>query len=170
MKQTYLRMDDDFHKELRHEAAEDDVSLNTCITTLLQEALAARRAVRIAARRALHWASDIWLKEKNKTIPDRRSQTGTKNHRWKGTKASNYAFHQRVYKRFGYANTHICSECGKCAQEWANTTGNYADVFDYAPMCRSCHRRYDIARRQASQTAEAIKVVNVHEANDSTYA
>ena len=44
MRQLYLRMEDDFHKELRHEAAEDDVSLNQCILTLLQEALAARRA------------------------------------------------------------------------------------------------------------------------------
>jgi|GEM_PF-5704095 len=44
MKQLYLRMKDDFHKELRHEAAEDDVSLNQCILTLLREAMEARRA------------------------------------------------------------------------------------------------------------------------------
>ena len=45
VKQTYLRMDEDLHKQLRHEAAEDDTSLNKCIVTLLREALAARRVV-----------------------------------------------------------------------------------------------------------------------------
>lgn len=44
IKQTYLRIPEEFHKELRHEAAEDDVSLNLCILTLLQEALGARRS------------------------------------------------------------------------------------------------------------------------------
>lgn len=44
MKQCYVRMPEELHKKLRHEAAEDDVSLNQCILTLLQEALEARRA------------------------------------------------------------------------------------------------------------------------------
>lgn len=44
MKQTYVRIPEELHRLLRHEAAEDDVSLNQCILTLLQEALEARRA------------------------------------------------------------------------------------------------------------------------------
>ncbi len=44
IKQTYLRIPEELHKRLRHEAAEDDVSLNQCILTLLQEALEARHA------------------------------------------------------------------------------------------------------------------------------
>lgn len=43
MKQTYLRIPDELHKRLRHEAAEDDTSVNQCVLTLLEEALAARR-------------------------------------------------------------------------------------------------------------------------------
>ena len=42
IKQTYLRMPEELHKRLRHEAAEDDVSLNQCILNLLSEALEAR--------------------------------------------------------------------------------------------------------------------------------
>ncbi|MBR2208983.1 MAG: toxin-antitoxin system HicB family antitoxin [Synergistaceae bacterium] len=44
IKQTYLRMPEELHKRLRHEAAEDDVSLNQCILNLLSEALEARHA------------------------------------------------------------------------------------------------------------------------------
>lgn len=44
MKQTYLRISDDLHKRLRHEAAENDISLNQCIITLLEEALEVRHA------------------------------------------------------------------------------------------------------------------------------
>ncbi len=43
LRQTYLRIPEELHKRLRHEAAEDDVSLNQCIITLLAEALEARR-------------------------------------------------------------------------------------------------------------------------------
>jgi hypothetical protein len=44
MRQTYLRIDDELHRRLRHEAAEDDVSLNQCIVNLLQEALEVRHS------------------------------------------------------------------------------------------------------------------------------
>ena len=44
IRETYIRVPDDLHKRLRHEAAEYDVSLNQCILTLLQEALEARHA------------------------------------------------------------------------------------------------------------------------------
>ena len=44
VRQTYLRMPDALHRELRIAAAEEDVSLNTCIVNLLTEALEARRA------------------------------------------------------------------------------------------------------------------------------
>ncbi|MBR0075453.1 MAG: toxin-antitoxin system HicB family antitoxin [Synergistaceae bacterium] len=44
IKQTYVRMPEELHKQLRHEAAEDDVSLNQCILNLLSEALEVRHA------------------------------------------------------------------------------------------------------------------------------
>ena len=43
-RQTYIRMPEELHKELRIAAAVDDVSLNTCVLNLLREALEARRA------------------------------------------------------------------------------------------------------------------------------
>ena len=42
IKETYIRVPEELHKRLRHEAAEYDVSLNQCILTLLGEALEAR--------------------------------------------------------------------------------------------------------------------------------
>lgn len=44
IKQMYVRMPEELHRLLRHEAAEDDLSLNQCILNLLSEALEARRA------------------------------------------------------------------------------------------------------------------------------
>ena len=43
IRETYLRVPEELHKRLRHEAAEYDTSLNQCIVTLLEEALEARR-------------------------------------------------------------------------------------------------------------------------------
>jgi hypothetical protein len=31
--------------------------------------------------------------------------------------------------------------------EWANLTGDYHNPGDYAPMCGTCHKRYDQARK-----------------------
>lgn len=33
---------------------------------------------------------------------------------------------------------------------WANLTGDYADVNDYARMCVPCHRRFDAERRKVT--------------------
>lgn len=44
MRQAYVRLDDELHRQLRHEAAERDLSMNSCIVILLTEALEARRA------------------------------------------------------------------------------------------------------------------------------
>ena len=38
IKQMYVRMPEELHRLLRHEAAEDDLSLNQCILNLLSEA------------------------------------------------------------------------------------------------------------------------------------
>ena len=42
IKQMYVRMPEELHRLLRHEAAEDDLSLNQCILNLLGEALEVR--------------------------------------------------------------------------------------------------------------------------------
>lgn len=68
---------------------------------------------------------------------------------WKGEKAKYSAFHMRVREKRGLANK--CDVCGlnspKHRYEWANLTGNYADIFDYKMMCCSCHTIFDNKKR-----------------------
>jgi len=75
----------------------------------------------------------------------KRDQSGPKNHMWKGDAASYKAFHHRMTSRFGQPQE--CSVCGTTdasrAYDWANLSGDYADLDDYARMCRSCHWKYD---------------------------
>jgi hypothetical protein len=84
----------------------------------------------------------------------RAHQTGERNPAWRGDGASYYALHQRVYRAMGTP-----SECSVCKTtnakrfEWANLTGRYEDVKDYARMCTSCHRRYDNARKRSALSA-----------------
>lgn len=73
-----------------------------------------------------------------------RDQAGSKNPRWKGTEAGYQAMHLRVYAVRG--RPFPCSVCGTTtakAYDWANLTGNYQDIEDFAAMCRSCHWRHD---------------------------
>ena len=99
----------------------------------------------------------IWRHMKNHGIKARvakkRDQTGPRNLMWKGEYASYSAFHLRVYMAKGKASDYGCSVCGKTnkdgtSYDWANLTGRYDDIEDYAPMCRSCHRKYDKGRRR----------------------
>ena len=79
----------------------------------------------------------------------KRNQLRENNDSWKGDAASYTAMHLRVYVQRGRPSQ--CSKCGKCGPgryEWANLTGNYADVHDYARMCVPCHRKFDSQRRQ----------------------
>lgn len=80
--------------------------------------------------------------------PAKRDQRGPRNHMWKGDAAGYQAVHLRVEAQRGKP-----SECSRYDEtegrfEWANLTGNYADINDYARMCVSCHRKYDAARRR----------------------
>lgn len=74
---------------------------------------------------------------------------------------THYTVHEYLARERGPARNHTCVECGKPADEWAyQHTGEtqygktsdgvnwdslpYSeDLNDYAPMCRSCHRRLD---------------------------
>ena len=73
-----------------------------------------------------------------------RDQWGTNNPAWKGDDAGKNALHRRLYARFGKPD--CCSQCGTTEAahyDYANLTGRYEDLSDYAPMCRSCHATYD---------------------------
>jgi hypothetical protein len=77
-------------------------------------------------------------------VAAKRNQFGSANHMWKGDDASKYAFHRRLYSRHGKPSK--CSACGTTGAEhydYANLSGRYEDMDDYAPMCRSCHWKYD---------------------------
>jgi hypothetical protein len=91
------------------------------------------------------WFKKLQIKSRK---PYKRFQSGEKNHSWKGDDATYAAFHYRVIAKRG--KPHYCSVCGtmkKERYEWANLTGRYSDILDYARMCVSCHRNYDKKRR-----------------------
>ena len=77
-------------------------------------------------------------------VAAKRDQWGEANHAWKGDDASKYAFHRRLYSRHGKPSK--CTVCGTTESQhydYANLTGRYEDLDDYAPMCRSCHWKFD---------------------------
>jgi len=79
----------------------------------------------------------------------KRNQRGPANHMWKGDDAGYQALHLRVEAARGKPQK--CMRCGVSGPgryEWANLTGEYADVNDYARMCLPCHRGYDADRRR----------------------
>jgi hypothetical protein len=88
----------------------------------------------------------------NHQIPRRplgkRNQTGPANDHWKGDQAGYEALHLRVITAYGRPQR--CDKCGTKdpgKYEWANLTGHYEDIDDYARMCVPCHRRFDGQRR-----------------------
>ena len=77
-------------------------------------------------------------------VAAKRDQRGERNSHWKADSAGNAALHKRLYALFGKPNK--CSVCGTEGSkhyDYANLTGDYTDPYDFAPMCRSCHWRYD---------------------------
>ena len=106
----------------------------------------------------------IWRHMRNHGINARkaakRDQFRDSNHMWKGEKASYKAFHIRISTLKGKASDHGCSVCGtkdpSLSYDWANLTGNYADINDFLPMCRACHRKYDKKRKEY---ADALGVI-----------
>lgn len=77
------------------------------------------------------------------------SQVGANNSVWRGNAASYSSCHSRVYRERGSAFG--CTVCGSEdpneRYEWANLTGDYPNVHDYASMCKPCHAAYDNSRR-----------------------
>lgn len=103
----------------------------------------------------------IWRHMKNNGIKARnsakRNQRKDANHMWKGDEAKYKAFHLRIRSEKGPAKNYPCSVCkttdAKLNYDWANLTGKYEDINDYAPMCRSCHRKYDKKKSEVMQSA-----------------
>lgn len=76
--------------------------------------------------------------------------------RWTGDDATYNAIHQRLRKAHGPAKAHACITCGKTAQHWAYDHEDPNEKRDekgrpfsvdpnhYRPMCKTCHRRFDV--------------------------
>lgn len=93
----------------------------------------------------------VWSAMKRLNIPRRkaakRDQRGEKNAYW-GGKAGTVtyeAYHYRVIAKRGQPSA--CVDCGTTKRslhyDWANITGNFADIYDYKRLCRSCHSKMD---------------------------
>jgi DNA-binding GntR family transcriptional regulator len=78
-------------------------------------------------------------------VAAKRNQNGSQNDSWKGDGAGRQAFHRRLYSLYGKPK--MCAVCGTTEKhrsyDYANLSGNYHDINDYKPMCRSCHWKYD---------------------------
>jgi hypothetical protein len=73
------------------------------------------------------------------------SRLGAHNPAWRGDAIGYRGAHLRVEKERGKAAMCSVRDCdtGCTTFHWANLTGNYGDVWDYAPMCVTHHRRLD---------------------------
>jgi hypothetical protein len=82
----------------------------------------------------------------------KRDQRGPANSTWRGDSAGYTALHSRIHRQRGQPSR--CEKCGtedpSMRYEWANLTGRYEDIDDYARMCLPCHRRYDAERRAST--------------------
>lgn len=82
----------------------------------------------------------------------KRNQQGEKNATWRGDRATLDAMHLRVERVRGKPQR--CALCDTAdpsiRYEWANLSGHYNDIYDYARLCVPCHRRLDGRRRAAT--------------------
>lgn len=97
-----------------------------------------------------------------------------------GLKTSGVAYssaHHRVRKAKGPASSHRCVRCAGPAEQWAYSNGDLFPLRDasgreaglpystdpehYAPMCRSCHTRFDKAHRAIVGDSGAISLAHV---------
>jgi hypothetical protein len=75
---------------------------------------------------------------------------GADHHRWQGDEATYTAAHIRLRRARGKSGRCVFG-CPDELTNWANLTGNLLDFSDYAPMCPTCHTRYDTARKSMEE-------------------
>lgn len=90
----------------------------------------------------------------------KRNQLGKNNNSWVGDNATYATFHKRVESLYG--RPIHCEVCGTVdpskRYEWANVTGDYADVeHGYRRMCCSCHRKFDKSKEGVKNNVKRKK-------------
>lgn len=90
-----------------------------------------------------------YLEERRPSGP--RDQTGERNPLWKGDAAGYEAMHLRVITARGRPSRCACCDATDpdIRYHWANLSGHYEDIYDYARLCPGCHIRLDARRRAA---------------------
>jgi hypothetical protein len=84
-----------------------------------------------------------------------RHRRGAERPGYKGQDAGYKSRHKRVYRARGSAKSHACDECGNPARDWARIhERDGLDPYDYRPLCRSCHIRYDWDDRYSPELQE----------------
>lgn len=85
-------------------------------------------------------------------------QSGPLNPNWRGDDAGYDALHRRLYTRFGKPSScAVCNTTEAKRFDYANLSGRYEDIEDYAPMCRSCHAIYDSRHKNLAARIAAKK-------------
>lgn len=69
--------------------------------------------------------------------------------RWRG---DNYYYSTHKWLATHHEKAGACSKCGKEGKtDWANISGEYKrDIADYVELCRSCHVRMDLEKKEAA--------------------
>lgn len=78
------------------------------------------------------------------------------------------AMHHRLHARRGRASEHTCAYCTASAKDWAYDNSDPNEVVDvtmgmafsldldrYVPMCRSCHKRFDLLHKARDVISES---------------
>lgn len=95
-------------------------------------------------------------------VAAKRDQCGSKNSSWKQDATHYTTLHNRVEAARGRPK--YCTVCGENdpakRYEWASLTKNYADIYDYQRMCKTCHVRFDdLAAPRRKLTREQVSLI-----------
>ena len=76
---------------------------------------------------------------------------------WKGGEVGYSSLHEWIAVNWGKAKIYSC-KCGNRALDWANLTNVYdRNRYNWEPMCRSCHKKFDKADTSKAREALALK-------------
>lgn len=71
------------------------------------------------------------------------------------------ACHARIRVERGVAREHMCTHCPCPATDWAHIhETDVRDPYNYMPLCRSCHRKYDFTDEWRARISKGMKGKN----------